>query len=89
MDAARHQVSLRFELASHGLAESSGTRVSLQFAEGDHVARALCDHATEHGFDLLVLGRHGGGGILPHRLGRVAEAVVRSSTVPLLLVSAQ
>jgi nucleotide-binding universal stress UspA family protein len=89
LDAARHQVSLRFELASHNLTVPGGTRVSLQFAEGQHVARSLCDHSAEHGFDLLVVGRQGEGGVLPHRLGRVTEAVIRSSTVPLLLVSAK
>ena len=47
----------------------------------------LCAHATEHAFDLLVLGRHGDGGTLHPRLGRVPEAAARASAVSLLLVS--
>ena len=46
-----------------------------------------CAYATEHAFDLLVLGRHGDGGTLHPRLGRVPEAAARASAVSLLLVS--
>ena len=48
----------------------------------------ICSYAAEHGFDLLVLGRHGQGGRTRTRLGRVAETAARSSPVPLLLLSA-
>jgi nucleotide-binding universal stress UspA family protein len=65
-----------------------GVRVSLQIVEHRQVGRAVCDYAAEHGFDLLVLGRHGDGGSFRPRLGRVAEAAARSSTVPVLLLSA-
>jgi nucleotide-binding universal stress UspA family protein len=39
-------------------------------------------------FDLLVLGRHGAGGALRSRLGRVAETAARDSEVPVLLLGA-
>jgi nucleotide-binding universal stress UspA family protein len=48
--------------------------------------RAVCDYAAEHGFDLLVLGRHGDGGVLHHRLGHVAEAAARAGKLPVLLL---
>lgn len=49
---------------------------------------AVCEYAAEHGFDLVVLGRHGETGGRRSRLGRVANEAVQSSHVPLLLLSA-
>ena len=77
-----------FEVTRAAIAAALPTRVSLHTEEGRHAARALCDHATEHGFDLLVLGRHGDGGVLHPKLGHVAEAAARASRIPVLLVSA-
>ena len=78
-----------FELVRESLAATSRARLSLQIAEGPQVARSICDYADEHGFDLLVLGRHGAGGLLHRKLGRVAEATAKSSRIPVLLLSAQ
>jgi nucleotide-binding universal stress UspA family protein len=77
-----------FEATSAAIAATLPTRISLHTVEGRHAARSLCDHATEHGFDLLVLGRHGDGGVLHPKLGHVAEAAARAGRVPVLLVSA-
>ncbi|HUY48568.1 MAG TPA: universal stress protein [Streptosporangiaceae bacterium] len=76
-----------FERARASITATSRARIDLHTAEGRQVARSLCAYATEHGFDLLVLGRHGGGGMLHPRLGRVAETAARASAVPVLLVS--
>ena len=78
-----------FELVRESVAATSRARLSLHFAEGPQVARSICDYADEHGFDLLVLGRHGDGGLLHHRLGHVAEAAAKSSKIPVLLLGAQ
>jgi nucleotide-binding universal stress UspA family protein len=83
-----HHAYQTFEATRSAIAAASRTRISLHTEEGRHAARSLCDHATEHGFDLLVLGRHGDGGILHPRLGHVAEAAARASRIPVLLVSA-
>jgi nucleotide-binding universal stress UspA family protein len=48
----------------------------------------VCDYAAEHGFDLLIVGRHGETGGRRSRLGRVADEAVQCSQVPLLLLSA-
>ena len=77
-----------FEATRAAIAATLPTRISLHTEESRNAARALCDHATEHGFDLLVLGRHGDGGVLHPRLGHVAEAAARASRIPVLLVSA-
>lgn len=49
---------------------------------------AVCEYAAEHGFDLLILGRHGESGGRRSRLGRVADEAAQCSRVPLLLLSA-
>jgi nucleotide-binding universal stress UspA family protein len=60
-------------------------RVSLRFAESGDAARTVCQYAEEHGYDLLVLGRHGTGGVLHPRLGHVAAAAARKAALPVLL----
>jgi nucleotide-binding universal stress UspA family protein len=60
--------------------------VSLAVVEDRNAGPAVCAYAKDHGFDLLVLGRHGEGG-LRTRLGRVAEAATRDRGIPVLLVS--
>ncbi len=77
-----------FEATRSAIAAGLAVRISLHTEEGRDAARALCDHAADHGFDLLVLGRHGDGGVLHPRLGHVAEAAARASRIPVLLVGA-
>jgi nucleotide-binding universal stress UspA family protein len=76
-----------FELARHSLGNASAP-VRLDTAEGRQVARSLCEFASERAFDLLVLGRHGQGGILHPKLGHIAQETARLARVPVLLVSA-
>jgi nucleotide-binding universal stress UspA family protein len=68
------------------LTAPDGVRMSLEFVENEKIGRTVCGYATEHGFDLLVVGRHGDGGVLHPRLGRVAEAAVRGCAIPVLLM---
>jgi len=85
--AERRQHTERlFYQARDSLPAAARARVSLQIVEGGDPARAVCDYATEHAFDLLILGRHGAGGVLHRRLGRVAEAAVRADVLPVLLM---
>lgn len=85
--AERRQHTERlFHQARDGLPATERARVSLQIIEGADPARAVCDYAVEYGFDLLILGRHGTGGVLRRRLGRVAEAAVKADRLPVLLL---
>ncbi len=84
--AIRRRAEERFERV-RGSAPG-GVRMSLHIVEDGQVGRAVCAYAAEHGFDLLVLGRQGDGGVLRSRLGGVAEAAARGSAVPVLLLSA-
>lgn len=74
-----------FDKAAEALPAVLRGRVSLQFAESGDAARAVCEYAHEHGYDLLVLGRHGSGGVLHPRLGHVAATAARKSILPVLL----
>ena len=49
-------------------------------------APAIRDYATEHGIDLIVMGRHGQRGLRRLFLGSVAEEVVREAPCPVLTV---
>ncbi len=84
---ARH-VQEAFEAAMAAISRTSAARIDLHTAESRHIAGSVCDYAAEHGFDLLVIGRHGDGGLIRPRLGHIAESAVRSCKLPVLLVSA-
>ena len=84
-DAARHTRDA-FELARDSLGKS--VPVTLETTQGRHVPKSICEFATEHAFDLLVVGRHGQGGILHPKLGHTAQETARIARVPVLLVSA-
>lgn len=87
--AEADRVRQDFARARAALQATSRARIDLHTAAGRQVARSLCGYATEHGFDLLVLGRHGDGGLLHPRLGRVAAEAAKVSEVPVLLVGAR
>ena len=65
--------------------DASRARVTLKFADSTDAVRTLCEYAEQHGYDLIVLGRHGMGGVLHPRLGHVAETAAKKSTIPPLL----
>ena len=87
--AGTHWVQEEFTRARASIAATSPARIDLRTHPGDgrHAAQSVCAYATEHGFDLLVLGRHGDGGLLHPKLGHVAKAAATASTLPVLLVS--
>jgi nucleotide-binding universal stress UspA family protein len=86
--ADRRWVREGFAQARESIPVTLWTRIDLHVEEGRHAARSLCAYATEHAFDLLVVGRHGEGGMLHPRFGHVAKAAAMASPVPVLLVSA-
>ena len=73
------------------IVENSGVPVDGVLFEG--VAGALCDHVArqveEWKADLVVLGTHGRRGVRRLFIGSDAEQVLRTSTVPVLLVRGQ
>ena len=88
LPAQVRRVEEPFEAARASIAKTSSARISLHTAESRHVASSVCDYAAEHGFDLLVIGRHGNGGLIHPKLGHIAESAARSCPFPVLLVNA-
>ncbi len=89
-EMARHrrQAEESFGKVRDTLPDASRVRVTLEFAESSDPGRSLCDYLNAHEFELLVLGRHGNGGLLRSRLqlGHVAETVTKKSGISLLLL---
>jgi nucleotide-binding universal stress UspA family protein len=63
--------------------------VHLVYADHDSPGKVVTAYAEEHGFDMLVLGRHGDGARRKTRLGRVADRAAQECSVPVLLLSAR
>jgi len=62
------------------------TRLDSDAAVPGDIGASINAAAREWGADLLVIGTHGRRGVRRLVLGSVAEAVIRQSTVPVLLV---
>jgi nucleotide-binding universal stress UspA family protein len=67
------------------LRKALGRSVQSAFLEGP-VARALAAHAAEVGADLVVMSTHGRGPLRRIWLGSVADRLIRTLDVPILLV---
>jgi nucleotide-binding universal stress UspA family protein len=52
-----------------------------------HGADTIVRYAREHGFDKIVMGTHGRGGLLEVLLGSVAHDVVKHAGVPVTVVN--
>jgi len=87
LEARRAHARETFGKAMDTLSVAVRPRVTLCFAESGDAARTVCEYARDHGFDLLVLGRHGVGGLLHPRLGHVPATAARKSSLPLLLAT--
>jgi len=75
-----------FAKARAAMPDAQQARVTLRFAQSGNAARTVCEYAQQQGFDLLVIGRHGAGGVLHPRLGHVAATAARKGSLPVLLV---
>lgn len=65
--------------------EAAGCSIDYRVVPGDRVPEALCSYAREHGFDLIIVGRHGEGGIRHARLGHVPQSLSRMGGISLLI----
>jgi nucleotide-binding universal stress UspA family protein len=64
-----------------------GAQVHSEIMSG-RPAEGIVDYAGRNGIDLIALASHGRGGISRWVFGSVADRVVRSSSVPVLLIRA-
>ncbi|MEO7034039.1 MAG: universal stress protein [Polyangiaceae bacterium] len=82
MESSARELLSRFEEQ----AKNAGIEVNTSCCERGDPATTIVEHATQGGYDLLVLGTHGRTGIAHAVLGSVAEKVVRSAPCPVLTV---
>jgi nucleotide-binding universal stress UspA family protein len=74
---------------SRGLApyrRATGRDVDRRVVFADDPARALSDHAEEHGFDIVVVGCHGRDHATHRGIGASVEALLRRHPCPVLVV---
>jgi nucleotide-binding universal stress UspA family protein len=90
-DNLRLQAETLFGELRRGMAMTGTVRLTAQVihTDLDSPAEVVTDYAAEHGFDVLVLGRHGNGRRRKGRLGQVADRAVQQCAVPVLLLSSQ
>ena len=74
-----------FAKACAAVPDDQRAQLTLRFAQSSDPARTVCEYAQQQGFGLLVLGRHGTGGVLHPRLGHVAATAARKAALPVLL----
>lgn len=86
----RARAEALFGEIARGQGSGSLVRTSVQVIDSDQASpgKVVSDYAEEHGFDILVLGRHGDGARRKSRLGRVADHAAQECMVPVLLLSA-
>jgi nucleotide-binding universal stress UspA family protein len=91
MDVAERRVEAETDSASKYLQtvserlQGQGLKVSTAITEG-LPAGAILEYAEENNASLIALATHGRGGLARAVTGSVADAVVRHSDVPVLLV---
>jgi nucleotide-binding universal stress UspA family protein len=68
--------------------QGKGVTVSCVVTLGDSAAREILKAEEEHKIDLVAMSTHGRGGFARFAFGSVADKVLRTGTVPVLLVRA-
>ena len=81
--AHRKRVEDRFDAVLRRLATEVDAHLTLHLAESRHIATSLSDYAAEHGFDLIVVGRHGEGGTLRSGPGQVPRQLLGTTATAL------
>jgi nucleotide-binding universal stress UspA family protein len=82
----RRQALEEMEAEAHHVAAAPAVRVRCELAEADETSAGFDAYVREHGFDLVVLGRHGRDRALHPRIGTLSEYQVRHGTCPVMVV---
>lgn len=80
MEAARAQ------LEDRRAAFGSGIAIDLELLAGGDPAEQITSYASSHDVDLIAMTTHGRTGLRRIALGSVAEAVIRHSRIPVLVL---
>lgn len=77
---SQYLIGLRNELRNEQIT------VTAQLIEGGGIAPTICDFVRDEGIDLVVMSTHGRTGLSQFLLGSVAQKVMQSVHVPVLLI---
>jgi nucleotide-binding universal stress UspA family protein len=69
-----------------GKLKEEGIAATTDVAQG-RAADAILDYAESHGVDLIIMSTHGRSGVTRWLVGSVADRVIRSSPIPVLLIT--
>lgn len=86
VDASKVLMSEAAEVLDGFDAEREGVTVDRKLTVGRKESSAVVRYAEANGVDVVVMGSHGRTGVSRAVLGSVAEGVVRSSPVPVVVV---
>ncbi len=84
-DPAEAEAYLR-SVAARLTAEGVEVGIHVHPNEERDVAQSIAAHVAELGADLVVIATHGSGGLRGFLFGRIAQQVLRRTTVPVLLI---
>jgi nucleotide-binding universal stress UspA family protein len=87
LEANRKKATNEYMGKMAGNLGTTGSVFSYAVLEGNP-ARMLADYATKNAVDLIVIASHGRSGVSRWVMGSVAERIVRTSCVPVLMVRA-
>jgi nucleotide-binding universal stress UspA family protein len=87
-ESAHRRREVADEVTAEALRDAAATTVRLrhEVIEADQTALAFDSYVSEHGFDLVVVGRHGLDRAVHPRIGGVSEHQVRHGQCPVLVV---
>ena len=72
----------REALVKRGVAEASITEILLE----GHATEEISKYVEDHAIDLIVIGTHGRKGLDRLLMGSMTDKVIRTATVPVLVV---
>jgi nucleotide-binding universal stress UspA family protein len=87
MDTNRKKAAKKYLEKTTASLNLPGTVLNYDVLEGNP-AHMLADYAAENEMDLIVIASHGRSGVSRWVMGSVAERIVRTSCVPVLMVRA-
>jgi nucleotide-binding universal stress UspA family protein len=64
----------------------SGLKISVQASLGSDVAGEIIDYASQNGVDLIIIATHGRSGLSRWAFGSIANKVLQSSPIPVMVV---
>lgn len=82
---AAERESLSLGLAAPGQPSPVGADLDVRVVFADDPASALAEHAQEHGFDLVVVGRHGREQGMHRGIGHSLDELLRRAGFPVLV----